>query len=104
MGVNMPSDGVQVALPERLEGHAIGGLGAFEEARDVKSLVRSEDRPDPRASQRKISKIACLARRGRSGRRLLGPRLDPCIRIGRLQDRLLLVARALTEHAVKAQP
>ena len=103
MVVDMAADRVQLALPEGFEDHPVGRLGALEEAGDVERRVGGKQRAHAWPRGRQERHVAAVGR-DRLRRRGLGhARLDPGIGVGGLQNRLLLMARALSEHAVKAQ-
>src|SRR5437868_868064 len=103
MIVDVPLHCRQIALPERLQDHLVGALRALEEPSDVKALVGSEDCPDTRTGRRDESHVASVGvsrlRRGW----LRDRRSRASVRVGGLQDRLLLMSGALTEHTVEAQ-
>ena len=63
---------LEIALPERFEDHAVGRLGAFEEAGDVERRVGGEDRAHARAGGRQIGQVAGVLRRRRHARGCAG--------------------------------
>src|SRR6185295_17255443 len=103
MIIDVAADLVEIALPERLEDHLVGGLGALEEAGDVERRIGGKDRTNAGSRSRNEGHIARIGGdRGGYGW-LADARLDPPVGVGRLEDRLLLMPGALAEHAVEAQ-
>ena len=79
-------------------------MRAFEEAGDVEARVGGEDRADARPGGRQIGQVAGVGRRSAARSTAALTRGSTTrIGVGRLQDRLLLMAGALAEHAVQAQ-
>ena len=103
MLIDVRLERIEIALPEGFEDQPVSGLRPFEEAGDVEagSAARIARTPGPAGGTNAMSP---RVRRRRRGRGCANPRLDSRVRIGRLEDRLLLMARALAEHAVEAQP
>ena len=104
MVVYVRTKDVGLALPKRLEDQAVCPLRAFEEAGHIEAGICSQEGADTRTGRRKEGHVGGFRRTQRRSRRLVHARLDSSVRIGRLQDRLLLVPGALAEHAVEAKP
>ncbi len=95
---------VEVAFPEGFEDHPISCSGAFEKAGDVEARIGGEDRADAGPGGRDVGKVTSLRRRRLGCHRLSNLRRGARVRVGRPEDRLLLMARPLAEHAVEAKP
>jgi hypothetical protein len=100
----MGTEGVEIALPEGFEDHPVGRLRPFKKTGNVKIGVRSEDRPHTGPCCRDECHVAIVDRRWLRRWRLRDWGRGARIRIRRLEDGLLFVASALTEHAVKSKP
>ena len=102
--VDMRLQRIEIALPERFEHQPVGALRPFEETGDVKARVGGKDRSNAGPREGHVGKVAGVVRGRRGDRRRRSPRFDARILVGGLEDRLLLVAGTLAEHAVEAKP
>src|SRR5438309_7896891 len=103
MVVDMPLQRSQIGLPESLQDHTISALRTVKEASDVEALIGREDRADTRSGGRNESHVAGVGRSSLRRHRLCNRRCGSRVRVGGLQDRLLLMPGALAKYAVEAQ-
>src|SRR5438270_4878478 len=98
----MAAKRIQIALPEGLEDHPVSGFRALEEPGDVKAGIGRQDRADTWPGRRHVSQFPAFRRRRLGRNRLSDLRRGARVRVCGLEDRLLLMPGALTEHAIEA--
>src|SRR5881628_3250158 len=104
MVIDMAAQGLEIALPERLQDHSIRRLGAIEKAGDVKAGIRRENCADARPGGRNEGHVARFGGRRLNDRWVCNGGRGPGVGIRWLEDWLLLVPSAFAKHGVKTEP
>jgi hypothetical protein len=100
---DMRLDRVELALPESLEDHPIGGAGSFQEAGDVEAWIGGKQGAHARARHRQIGKVAGVVDLGGFAGRGMDRLVDARVRVGGLQN-WLFMACALAQNGVQPEP